>query len=228
MELSDGREIGKTLDKEKNMLNTKFSEKELTAICQILKKHGTDCTTFVDILKLANTVAPNDIITTFKRVRLLKEFGIIEDRDLICHSCISEVVNLHALTCREYMDSILSKGYSHCPEEHYDYSGCEPAAWMVDGFKIHALEHKAAEKDWEEGRRGNIVVERGEPIFEGNTIIRYEKDKRRFNHAGRTNWLKEMFPDIDEDIRFNQWMGLLCERHVGSMRQFSDRITGYR
>jgi len=212
------------------MLDTKFSEKELTVICQIMKKHGSDCATLVDVLKLANTVAPNDVITTFKRVRLLKEFGILEDRDLICHSCISEVINNHALTCVEYQKSILSEGYSHCPEEHYDYSKCEPAAWMVDGFKIRVLRHRAAEKDWEEGRRENIVLKRGEPIFEDNTaiIVGYEKDKRRFNYAGNANWLNEMFPDIDKDIRHNPWMGLLCERHIGSMRPYASRIIGYR
>jgi hypothetical protein len=216
------------LDKEKYMINTRFSEKELTVICQMLKEHGTDCATLVDILKTANTIGPNDAIMTFKRVRLLKEFGVLEDRDLICHSCIAEADINHVLTCRGYRDSLLSEGISHCPEEHYDYSGCDPAVWMVDYRKIHALEHKASEKDWEEGRRENIVLERGEPIFEGDTIVRYEKDKRRFNHTGRTNWLREMFPDIDEDIRFNPWMGLLCERHIGSMKPYADKIIGYR
>lgn len=210
------------------MLNTRFSEEELTEICQILKKHGTDCATLVDILKTANTAASNDSINTFKHVRLLKEFGVLQDLGLLCHSCVAEVINLHAETCLGYREMLLSQGYSSCPREHYDYSGCEPAVWMVDGRKIHLLENKAAEKDWAEGRRDNIRLERGEPIFDGDTIVGYEKDKRRFNHIGRKNWLLEMFPDIDEDIRFNNWMGLLCERHVGSMRPFSDRIIGYK
>lgn len=212
------------------MLDTKFSEKELTVICQILKKHGADCATLVDILKLANDVASNDAISTFKRVRLLKEFGILQDRGLLCHQCVIDVIDHHANTCIEYKERMNpdNKYCLSCPDDHYDYSKCEPAAWMVDGFKIRALKHKAAEKDWEEGRRENIVLERGEPIFEGNTIIGYEKDKRRFSYAGGNNWLNEMFPDIDKDIRHNPWMGLLCERHIGSMRQFSSKIIGYR
>lgn len=210
------------------MISTRFSEEELTAICQVLKGHGTDCATLVDILKTANTVASNDSIRTFKHIRLLKEFGVLQDRDIICHSCTAEVINSHAIRCKDYQKSILSEGCSHCPTEHYDYSGCEPAVWMVDSNKIYLLKEKAAEKDWEEGRRENIVRECGEPIFEENTIVGYEKDRRRFNFTGSTNWLKETFPDVDEQVRHNPWMGFLCERHVGSMRPYADRITGYR
>lgn len=210
------------------MLNTKFSEKELTEFCQILKRHGTDCATLVDLLKLVNSAASNDSIATFKRVRLMKEFGILQDRGLMCHACTMEVINLHAETCKEYKESMNAEYFIPCPENHFDYSKCEPAVWMVDAHKIHLLENKAAEQDWEEGRREDIMLEHGEPIFKDNIIVGYEKDKRRFNHTGRTNWLKETFSDIDEQVRHNPWLGFFCEKHVGSMRQFSDKIIGYR
>jgi hypothetical protein len=210
------------------MLNTKFSEKEMTDICQILKRHGTDCATLVDILKTANMAASNDSIKTFRHVRLLKEFGLLQDRGLLCHSCVKDVIDHHAETCEEYKESLMSECFFHCPESHYDYSKVEPAVWMVDGGVINRLEHKAAEKDWEEGRRDDIRVEHGDPIFEGNVIVGYEKDKRRFDHTGRTNWLKKMFPDIDEEVRHNPWMGFFCERHIRSMLKFSNRIIGYQ
>lgn len=210
------------------MLDTKFSEKELTEICQILKRHGTDCATLVDLLRLVNSAASNDSIATFKRVRLMKEFGIIEDRGLLCHQCVMDVINHHADTCEEYKENMKSKYFYPCPDSHYDYSKCEPAVWIADVCKIHRLEHKAAEKEWEEGRRHNIIKERGEPIFRDNVIVGYEKDKRRFNHTGRTEWLEMMFPDIDEQVRHNPWMGFFCQKHVGSMESYSDKITGYR
>jgi hypothetical protein len=211
------------------MLDTKFSEKEMTEICQILKRHGTDCATLVDVLKLVNMAASNDSIATFKHVRLMKEFKIIEDRTLLCHQCVMDVINHHAETCVEYKERMASEKYFlPCPEEHYDYTKCEPAVWMVDGHKINVLENKAAEKDWEDGRRDNIMLESGEPIFEGDNIVGYEKDKRRFDHTGRTNWLEMMFSDIDKQVRHNPWMGFFCEKHIGSMLKFSDKIIGYR
>ncbi len=228
MELSDSREVGNVAKRRKNMLNTKFSEKELTDICQILKRHGTDCATLMDILRLANSAASNDSIQTYKHVILMKEFGLLQDRDLLCHTCTMGVINHHADTCKEYEESMNAKYFFPCPDSHYDYSKCEPAVWMVNVRKIYDLEEKAAKRDWEEGRRDNIMLERGGPIFDGDTIIRYEKDKRRFDHTGRTNWLRETFPDIDEHVRHNPWMGFFCEKHVGSMQKFSDRITGYR
>lgn len=212
------------------MLDTKFSEKELTAICQILKIHGTDCATLVDLLKLVNSAASNDAIATFKHVRLMKEFGIIEDRGLLCHACIMEVIDHHAETCEEYKERMNPDNnyYFPCPDSHYDYSKCEPAVWMVDVCKIYRLENKAAEKEWEEGRRCNIMKESGEPIFEGDVIVGYEKDKRRFDHTGRTEWLKMTFPDIDEQVRHNPGMGFFCQKHVGSMEAYSDKIMNYR
>ena len=228
MEPSDGREIGKVVKWRKNMLNTKFDEKELTEICQILKRHGTDCATLVDLLKLVNSAASNDSIATFKHVRLMKEFGILQDTGLMCHACTMEVINLHAETCKEYKENMISEYFIPCPQEHYDYSKCEPAVWMVDACKIHRLENKAAEKEWEEGRRAHIMKEYGEPIFKGDVIVGHEKDKRRFDHTGRTEWLKMMFPDIDEQVRHNPWMGFFCEKHVGSFRKFSDKIIGYQ
>jgi hypothetical protein len=209
------------------MLDTKFSEKELTVICQILKKHGTDCTTLVDILKLANSVASNNSIDTFKHVRLMKEFGILQDRGLLCHTCAMEVINHHAETCKEYEERIGAEYFFPCPQEHYNYDLCEPAVWMVDHRMINRLENKAAEKDWEEGRRDNILLEHGDPIFDGDVTVGYEKDKRRFDHTGRTNWLKETFPDIDEQVRHNPWMGFFCDKHVRSMLKFSNRIMDY-
>jgi len=214
---------------EKNMLQTKFSEEELTEICQILKRHGTDCATLVDLLKVANDACQNDVIATFKRVRLMKEFNLIQDRTLLCHACIDEVIAHHNETCVEHKERMASEKYFlPCPQEHYDYNKCEPAVWMVDGSKIHRLEEKAAEKDWEEGRRDNIKLESGDPIFDGDNIIGYEKDKRRFNHIGRTIWLEKTFPDIDGQVRHNPCMGFFCEKHIGSMKPYSDRIMGYR
>ena len=210
------------------MLDTKFSEEELTQICQILKKHGTDCATLVEILELANRASSNDAIATFKHVRILKEFGIINDRTLLCHQCIMDVIHHHEETCEEYKESMKSDYFIPCPDEHYDYSKCEPAVWMIDSWKIHRLEEKTVQKEWEEGRRENIMKEFGEPIFEGDKIVGYEKDKRRFDHVGRTNWLEKMFPDMDEQVRFNPGMGFFCEKHVGSMRPFSDKIMEYR
>lgn len=210
------------------MLDTKFSEEELTAICQILKRHGTDCATLVDVLKLANMAASNDTVATFKRVRLMKEFKVIEDRTLLCHQCVMDVINHHAETCVEYKERMASENFFPCSEDHCDYSKCEPAVWMVDGSKIYRLEEKAAEKDWEEGRRENIKLEHGEPIFEGDDIVGYGKDKRRFDHTGSKNWLEMMFPDIDEQVRHNPWMGFFCENHVCSMRPYADKIIGYR
>ena len=210
------------------MLDTKFSEEELTAICQILKKHGTDCATLVDILKLANSAASNDSIATFKHVRLMKEFGILQDRGLLCHACVMEVINRHAETCKEYEERMNAEYFFPCPREHYNYDLCEPAVWMVDGHEIHMLEHKAAEKDWEEGRREHVRIQHGGPIFKDDVIVGYEKDERRFDHTGRKNWLGDMFPDIDSQVRHNPWMGFFCEDHVGSMRPFSDKIIGYK
>lgn len=210
------------------MINTRFSEEELTTICQILKRHGTDCATLVDMLGHVNKASPNDGIATFKRVRLMKEFGILQDQSIICHTCTMNVINHHAETCEDHKKMMNSEYYLPCPDSHYDYSECEPAVWMIDGHKILLLENKTAEKDWEEGRRDNIMLERGEPIFEGNTIIGHEKDKRCFNHTGRTIWLKKTFPDIPEDARFNPWMGFFCDKHVGTMRPYADRIIGYR
>ncbi len=223
------------------MLNTKFNKEELTAICQIMKKHGTDCATLVDVLKTANVAAPNDSISTFKHVRLMKEFGVLEDKYFLCHQCVMDAINHHADTCAEYIGKMRICGsddeniterekfnaYLPCPQDHYDYSKCKPAVWMVDGHKINLLEHKAAEKEWEEGRRDNIMLERGEPIFKDDIIVGHEKDKRRFDHTGRTNWLEMMFPDIDVQVRHNPWMGLFCEEHVRSMKPYSDKITDY-
>jgi len=158
------------------MLETKFSEEELTTICQIMKNHGTDCATLVDILNLAHRASSNDAIATFKHVRLMKEFGILQDRSLLCHTCVMEVINHHAETCAEHKESMNAKYFVPCPDSHYDYSMVEPAVWMVDGYKIKRLENKAAEKDWEEGRRDNIRKEYGEPIFDGDDIVGYEKD----------------------------------------------------
>lgn len=212
------------------MLNTQFSEEEMTMICQILKRHGTDCATLVNILKLANDASSNDSIATFKHVRLMKEFGILKDRGLLCHTCAMEVIDRHAETCEEYKERMSpdNKYFFPCPDDHYDYGYCEPAVWMVDGRMIHRLENKAAETDWEEGRRDNIMRESGEPIFEGDKVVGYEKDKRRFNHTGRTDWLKRKFPDIDEQVRHNPWMGFFCEKHVGSMRPYANKIMNYR
>ncbi len=212
------------------MLETKFSEEEMTEICQILKRHGTDCATLVDMIKIANEAASNDSIVTFKHVRLLKEFNVLQDRTLLCHQCVMDVINHHAETCLEYKQRMESTNnyFFPCPDEHYDYSKCEHAVWMVDAWKIHILEKKAAEKDWQEGRIENIKLEYGDPIFEGDDIIGYEKDKRRFDHTGRTIWLEKMFPDIDQQVRHNPSMGFFCERHVGSMRSYSDKIIGYR
>lgn len=211
------------------MLETKFSEKEMTDICQILKRHGTDCATLVNILRLANSAASNDSIATYKHVILMKEFGILQDRSLMCHACTMEVINHHAETCEKYKDGMSSDNnyFIPCPDDHYDYSKCEPAVFMVDVCKINRLEHNAAEKEWEEGRREDIILEHGYPIFEGDVIVGHEKDRRRFNHTGRKNWLEAMFPDIDEQVRFNPWMGFFCERHVGSMLPFSDKIMNY-
>jgi hypothetical protein len=228
MELSDSREIGKVRKGEKNMLNTKFSEEELTSICQILKRHGTDCATLVDILKLANMAASNDCIATYKHAILMKEFGILKDRDLICHVCVMEVINHHADTCEEYKEKLHSNAFNLCPNDHYDYSKCEPAVWMVDGFKVIQAKNNAAETDWAEGRRDNIILERGGPIYKEQVIVGYEKDKRRFNFVGREDWLKKTFPDISTDIRHNPWMGFLCEKHIGSMRSYANKIMDYR
>lgn len=211
------------------MLNTKFSKEELTAICQIMKKHGTDCATLVDVLKTANVAASNDSIATFKHVRLMKEFGVLEDKYFLCHQCVMDAINHHADTCEEYKERMSPDNnyYFPCPQDHYDYSKCKPAVWMVDGHKINLLEHEAAKKEWEEGRRDNIMLERGEPIFKDDIMVGHEKDKRRFNHTGRTNWLEMMFPDIDVQVRHNPWMGFFCDEHIGSMRPYSDRITDY-
>lgn len=213
------------------MLDTKFSEKEMTEICQILKRHGTDCATLVDILKLAHMASSNDAIATFRHVRLMKEFNVIEDKTLLCHQCVMDVINHHAETCVEHKEKMASADnyFIPCPDEHYDYSKCEPAVWMVDGSAINRLERQAAEIDWQEGRRENIRLESGEPIFDGDdNIIGYEKDKRRFDHTGRTIWLEKMFPDIDQQVRHNPWMGFFCEKHIGSMLKFSNKIIGYR
>jgi len=128
-------------------MNTKFSEEEMTQLCQILKRHGTDCNTLVDILKLANSASSSDVGATYKHIRLLKEFGVISDKDILCHTCVNEVINLHAEMCEEYKKYIESKEKYYAlpsPSEHYDYSKCNVAVWMVDSFKINQLEHTAA------------------------------------------------------------------------------------
>lgn len=205
------------------MLETKFSREEANTMCQILKAHGTDCATVIEILKLAYDAYPNDAMNTYKHVRLLKELGVIQDRDLLCHTCVHEAVELHAETCKEHKRRTKEKYFFPCSHknDHYGMNKCEAAVWMVDACKIYRLEHEAAMTDWNEGRRENISSS-----FEE----RNGKEVRvnRFNHTGRTLWLEKMFPDILEEIRFNLWMGLLCEKHIGSMKPYADKIIGYR
>ncbi len=231
MEPSDCREVGKVI-KEKNMLNTKFSEKELTEICQILKRHGTDCATLLEVLKLAHCASSNDARATYKHVRLMKEFGVINDRSILCYECTMEVINHHNNTCEEHKERMKNDKYFFpCPNSHYDYSACEPAKWMVDEHKIHKLEIKAAKKAFDDGRTDGIYMSRGEPIFNNDNdeeIVGYEKDIPRFDHVARKKWLEETFPDIDENVRFNRWMGFFCEKHIGSMRLYADLIMGYK
>lgn len=203
------------------MLETRFSEKEMTTICQILKEHGTDCTTLVDVLKMANSAAPNDAITTYKHVRLMKEFGVIQDITLLCHTCVMDVINHHADTCKEYKERMKAKFFCPCPDDHYDYSKCEHAVWMVDTPKIYSLEEKAAFDEWSKGKVENITSY----CDERNGV---EVVVRRFNHEGRTMWLEKTFPDILPELRFNPWMGFLCEKHIGSMKPYADKIIGYR
>lgn len=231
MELSDDREIGKIRKKGEDiyMLETKFSEKELTEICQLLKRHGTDCATLVDILRFANVASPNDAGGTYKHIRLLKEFSILKDRDILCHTCISEVIERHADTCEEWKKNMTSDYPLPCPEDHYDYSRCEPAVWMVDWYQISRLEDKAAKMAFEEGKKEDIHMIRKDPISwddKGN-VTEFGKDTPHFTHTARTRWLEENFPDIPSDIRFNPWMGFLCEKHIGSMRPYANRIIGY-
>lgn len=180
------------------MLETKFSKEEMNMLCQLLKRHGTDCATLADILGLANRASPNDAGATFKHIRLLKEFSVIGDRDILCHMCVSEVIDHHAEICEEYKERMKAEYFLPCPDEHYDYSKCEPAVWMVDSDKIYRLREKA----------------------EMNVPLVY-----RYNAGVR--WLEETFPDIQSDIRHNLWMGFLCEKHIGSMKPYADRITGY-
>ncbi len=212
------------------MLNTKFSEKEMTEICQILKRHGTDCATLMNILEFANRGAPNDAIATYKHVRLMKEFGIINDRTLLCHQCMMDVINHHAETCEEHKEKMADEKYFiPCPDSHYDYSTCESAKWMVDASKIHRLEMKAARKAFEDGKKNDIYMSGDGPVYDelGN-VVEYRKDVPYFGHLGRKNWLEETFPDIDEQVRFNPWTGFFCEKHVGSMRLYADLIVNYK
>jgi len=209
------------------MINTKFSKEEMTSICQILKKHGTDCKTLVDILQTANSAASNDSINTYKHVRLLKEFGIITE-EFKCHMCVMDVINHHAETCEVYKNNIMNDKYIlPCPEDHYNYSKCEPAVWMVDSSMIYDLEHKSAQKDWDEGRRENIRIGWESVYDDNNELVEEEKEVRRFDHMGRTIWLEKMFPDIIEEIRFNPWQGFLCDKHIGSMKPYANKIIGW-
>ncbi len=173
------------------MLKTRFSEKELTELCQMLRNHKTNCATLVEILKLAYSSYPNDAGATFRHIILLKEFGVIDDRDYLCNICVHEVIEHHADTCEEHKRRMSDDKYFFpCPEDHYDYSKCESAIWMTNFFKIHDLT-------------------KGKDFNEGNTI------------------LKETFPDMPEDMLHNQ-PHFLCEKHVGSMKPYSDKITEYR
>ncbi len=194
LELSDRRESKqyvRYIGSEKKMLNTKFSEEELTEICKLMRNHGTNCAVLVDILKLAYRAYPNDAMSTFRHVRLLKEFGVIEDRDLLCDICVYEAIEHHSNTCGEYKTRLRDpECFFPCSEDHYDYSKCEPAIWMTDFWKIHNLKKN---NDW-------------------NEIV---------------DVLKETFPDMPEDILHNH-PHFLCEKHVGSMKPYSNKIMEYR
>lgn len=189
LESSDWRESKQYVrhkGSEKEMLNTKFSEEELTEICELMRNHGTNCAVLVDILKLAYRAYPDDAMNTFRHVRLLKEFGVIEDRDLLCYTCVHEVIEHHANTCKEYK----KREFSICPEDHYDYSKCEPAMWMTDFWKIRSL---TKDKDW-------------------NEIVAV---------------LQETFPDMPEEMLHNH-PHFLCEKHIGSMKPYANKIMGYK
>lgn len=197
------------------MIETKFSKNELTSICQLLKIHGTDCATLVDLLRVAYRASSNDSIATFKHVRLMKEFGIIGDRDILCHTCKMEVIDRHAETCEEYKKSMASS--VGCPDDHYDWNGCKPAVWMVDDSKISLLDRSAAKKALASGNRDDVWLD--------------NEDEPHFTHTAREKWLSETFPDIDSEVRWNPFMGFLCESHIGSMKPYANRIlatsTGY-
>ena len=112
---------------------------------------------------------------------------------------------------------------SPCSQEHYHYEKCEPVVWMVDEEMIHKLE-----EIFEKGRIEDIRIECGDPIFKKDELVGYEPDRPNFTYNARTKWLEEMFPDIDGQVRHNPWMGLLCEKHIGSMRPYANKIIGYK
>jgi len=171
------------------MLRTKLSEREMTDLCKLLREHGTNCKTLIEILELAYRSYPNDAMDTYKHVILLKELGIINDRDLLCNTCVYEVIEEHANTCEEYKRRMEAEFFLPCSDEHYDYSKCEPAVWMTDFRKIY-----------------NITKNKG---FDERTKI-----------------LTEMFVDMHKETIYNH-PHFLCEKHIGSMKPYANKIMGY-
>jgi hypothetical protein len=194
-------------------MKTKFSEEEMTQLCQILKKHGTDCGTLEDMLYIFNRSMPNDAISTFKHVRLLKEFGVIDDRVILCHVCVSDVINNHAVTCKDYKRVMRSDYPIGCPDSHYDYSRCESAVWMVDCHEVYKLEKIEADKIYKNGNTKGVCFVDGVPD--------------RLDFSERSRFLEEKFPDIPKDVRFNPSFGFLCDKHIGSMKKYANKIIGY-
>ncbi len=173
------------------MLETRFSEKEMTELCKLLRNHGTNCKTLIEILELAYRSYPNDAMNTYKHVILLKEIGIINDRDILCNTCSYEVIEEHANTCEEHKRRMNDDKYFFpCPDEHYDYSKCEPAVWMIDFWKIQNLTKNKC----------------------------YDEE---------TKILTETFVDMHKEIIHNH-PHFLCEKHIGSMKPYANKIMGYR
>lgn len=146
-----------------------------------------------DILGTAWCAYPSDAGSTYKHIRLLKNFGIIKPMEILCNMCIQKVIDEHAENCPEYKKHIdKPELISMCPEEHYSYDYCEEATWMVSSEAVNKAEKRAIGKNY-----------------------KYEE---------RVKWLEETFPDIAPDIRYNPCTGFLCDGHIGSMKQYANKI----
>ncbi len=100
-----------------------------------------------------------------------------------------------------------------CPDDHFNWNGCEAAVWMVDASKIYSLERKAAKKVLASGNKDDVSLD--------------SENEPSFTHIALEKWLRETFPDIEAGVRWNPFLGLLCDKHIGSMREYANKITGY-
>lgn len=148
--------------------------------------------TIRDILDVAWKAYPNNAGATFRHIRLLKSFGVLKERELLCHTCIKELLDRHAETCEEHKKYIDGHSNIPCPDSHCNFEEAEEATWKVNESAIYKAERKVLGEDR--------------------------------THDERVKWLKETFPDIPDEARFNPWMGFFCDEHIGSMKSYANRI----